>query len=250
MLKTALALTTLALLPALAKAGTAPPKAPSAALTTVAEATDLGFEFILGYDTEYNFRGQAYGENITYLDLGYEFSITDKLSLEIGGWYAVVPDAPDAFTEMDYYATLSYVMSENTTVGLSYTHYSYFNIDWADQLELGTFVETSWGSFDFAFAFYHDFQVDGQYVQAAVSRTFEVSDWLAIEPGALISANRTYLISDTGFNNVGLSLAFPIPVTDNLVLRPYIAAALPVDALKDAGFDDSVYGGVSLTLNF
>ena len=52
-----------------------------------------------------------------------------------------------------------------------------------------------------------------------------------------------------GFNNFDLRIGLPIAVGD-ATLTPYIAGSIAVDALEDAGGEDELYGGVSLSLSF
>jgi len=225
------------------KAGT--PIAPLPA----ADSPEIGAELSIGYDTHYIFRGFNYGENLVWAGVDIGVPLSDALSLNLGTWYGTL--AEDSYDELNLLAGLSYDLG-NFEVGVGAIWYYYpqgfdgggLGID--DSLELGATIGTSIGPVDVGLGYYYDLEEEGSYLELGAETTIELSDRVALVPGALVSYADDYFGVD-GFNNVGVSLSLPIALTDRATLKPYIAATWEID---DSGQEDEVYGGISLNVRF
>ena len=219
--------------------------APSSGGFSTGEPFSLGAEASLGYDSHYIFRGVDFGENLIWGDVNITAPVNDTVDLNIGAWYASLADGH--FDELDVYAALSADLGA-FTVGVGATWYYYPSND-DDALEPGISISTSAGPIDLSLGYYYDLETDGSYIELAAESAIELSDTVSLVPGVSVSyADDYYGVS--GFNNVGVSLALPIALTDNATLTPYVAGSLAIDGLEDLGEDDHLYGGVSLSISF
>jgi hypothetical protein len=214
---------------------------------------EFGAELSFGYDSNYIFRGVDYGENLVWTGLDLAVPLTQgsqPVELNLGAWYASLADT--AYDELNLLAGLGTSIG-GFDVGLGYMFY-YFPMDSSDANEVGLTVGRSVNlgaalGLDIGAGAYYDFETEGWYWEAAVETEFEISEHVSLVPGALISwADSYYGIS--GGNHVALTLKLPIQLTPTATLTPYIAGNLPYDKLDDAGEDDQVYGGVSLSISF
>ena len=221
--------------------------APSKGPVIIAEEEPLGFEVGVGYDSKYVFRGVDFGDHSVWASVDYSAPLTDSVDLSLGAWYETIADNGNSFEELDLLAGISFAAGP-VDIGLGVLWY-YFPDDGSDALELGTSVGTSAGPVDLGFATAYDFETEGWYFEISAESTIELTDTIALVPGVLVSYGEEYY-GVSGFNNVGLSLALPIALTDAATLTPYIAGSLALDALDDLGEDDHLYGGVSLSVSF
>ncbi len=219
--------------------------APKSESFTTNEPFDLGAEVSVGYDSKYVFRGVDLGDNLIWGDVNLTVPVNDTVSLNAGTWYATLAD--DDYDELNLYAALSADLGA-FEVGLGLTWY-YFPMTDDDALEPGITIGTSAGPIDLSLGYYYDLEVDGSYIELAAETAIELTDTVSLVPGVSVSYGDDYY-GVSGFNNVGLSLALPIALTDRATLTPYVAGSLAIDALEDLGEDDHIYGGVSLGVSF
>ena len=112
-------------------------------------------------------------------------------------------------------------------------------------------------------AVYYDVdEIEGLYAVASVGHSFALMDKVGLDLKASLGFgdadyNAGYFgLDDAALNDLVLSAALPIAVTENLSLTPSIGyMMLPDSDLEDAaeaayGEKDSVYGGVTLSLAF
>ena len=216
-------------------------------------APAIGAEVSVGYDTHYIFRGFNSGENLIWggVDVGVPLG-AEGLSMNLGTWYGSLADDP--YDELNLLAGLAYDLG-GFELGLGAIWYYYpqggdgdgLGID--DAFELGASIGSSFAGFDVGLGYYYDFEADGSYIELGAEKTFELSDRLGLTLGGVIAYGDDYY-GVSGFNNVGLSLALPIALTDTATLTPYVAGSIAIDALEDNGEDDHIYGGVSLSVSF
>lgn len=208
---------------------------------------DLGFEVGVGYDTKYIFRGVDFGDHSVWASIDYSAPLTDDLDLGLGVWYETIADTGNSFEELDLIGGLTYSLGA-VDLGVGVIWYYYPDTS-EDALEIGTSLGTSVGPVDFGAAAAYDFETEGFYFEVSAESTIELTDSVALVPGALVSYGDEYY-GVTGFNNVGVSLALPIALTKSATLTPYVAASFAIDALEELGEDDHIYGGVSLSVSF
>ena len=209
------------------------------------EPFSLGAEISGGYDTKYVFRGVDFGEHLVWGDVNIGVPVTDTVDFTLGTWYASLADAD--YDELNVYSGLSTDLGA-VEVGIGLTWY-YFPRTGGDVIEPGANIGTSVGPVDLSLGYYFDAEISGHYIELAGESTIEISDTIALVPGASISYGQDYY-GVSGFNNVGLSLALPISLTDTATLTPYIAGSFAIDALEDLGENDHFYGGVALGVTF
>ena len=210
---------------------------------------EIGAEVSVGYDTHYIFRGFNFGENLVWGGVDVSVPLDDALSLDLGSWYGTLADDP--YDELNLLAGITYDLG-GVQLGLGAIWY-YFpqgsgggGIGNDDAFELGASIGGSLGLVDVGLGYYYDFETDGSYIELGAESTIELSDRIALVPGAAIAyADDYYGVS--GFNHIGVSLALPIALTDTATLKPYIAGTWEIDG---SGADDEVYGGVSLSVSF
>jgi hypothetical protein len=217
-----------------------------------AEETEAGATtLVLAYDTHYMFRGASYGRHIGSMDLSHGFQISERWSSTLGTWIGVNPEGQNgSFSEVDLYARLDYAL-EDWVVGLTSTLYTYYDVPWELEPEVGIHVDRTFGGVDCSALLIHDFVAKGDYFQLSGTKSIECNDWLALEPSALVAVNHRYFIQDQGLSHVGLSLAASLQVADHAVLRPYVTYNVGLDAALDSGLvQNQLFGGVSLAFDF
>ena len=246
----------LSLLAASAFAGV-PAKAPAPVQPAPAEEP-LGITASIAYDSHYVFRGVLFAENLVSAAIDATIPVTDVISINAGAWYGssvddsgVFGNPPGSFQELDLYGAVMADLGA-VNVGLKYTHYFYFGdaeTGIEDVNELGVVATAALGPVDVSGGAYYDWTTEGFYFEVGVSKTFEITDRISIVPGALISLGDDYY-GVSSFNHVKVGVALPIKLTSTATLTPYIAGNLPMEDLDDAGEEDRVYGGVSLSVSF
>lgn len=214
----------------------------------------LGFTLTAGYDTHYIYRGVEVAENLVSVALNGSIALTEQASLDLGAWAATSADdsfrGNQSYQQLDLYAALMFDLNA-FKVGVKYQHY-FFEGDASDISgidEIGVVASTNLGFADLNGGAYYDEAADGFYFELGLSKSIALTDRVSLVPGALVSYAHDYYGID-GFNHVKVGVALPIKLTNNATLTPYVAANLPIDALDDAGADDQVYGGVSLSVSF
>ena len=209
------------------------------------EPFSLGAEVSVGYDSSYIFRGVDFGDNLIWGDVNIAMPLTDTVELSLGTWYASLADSD--YDELNVYGGISVDLGA-FELGLGATWY-YFPTGGDDIFEPGVSLGTSVGPLDLSLGYYYDTDVDGSYIELAAESTIELTDTISLVPGVSVSYGDDYY-GVSGFNNVGLSLALPIALTDTATLTPYIAGSIAIDKLEDNGEDDHLYGGISLSVSF
>ena len=235
-------------LPALAVSTALAGEAPVTEPAIVEEATPMfSSELGVNYASTYEFRGVDFGEHLVDVDLSTEIALAEGLSLSAGAWYASL--VQDDYTEFNLYTSLNKTFGD-FTLGLGYTWY-YFGADDADASEVnitGSYAIRESISLDGG-AFY-DFETEGYYFVTAATFSTELAGPVSFEANVGVSYNIDYYVDGDGFNNAFLQLAFPIALTETATFTPYVRGSLAMDVLDDAGNDDLLIGGASLTVTF
>lgn len=236
-------------LPALAVSTALAGEAPVTEPPVVVEEPTSMFSSELGvnYASTYEFRGVDFGDHLVDVALGTEVALAEGISLSAGAWYASL--VQDDYTELNLFTSLNKSFGD-LTVGVGYTWY-YFGSDDVDANEVNvtaSYAITDSLSLDGG-AFY-DFETEGYYFVTAATFSTEISGPLSFEANAGVAYNIDYYVDGDGFNNAFLQLAFPIALTDTATFTPYVRGSLSMDVLEDAGQDDLVLGGASLTVTF
>lgn len=235
----------------------APAKVPAPVQPPPAEEP-LGITASIGYDTNYVFRGVLFADNLVWSSLETTVALNDVISVNAGAWFGtsaddsgVFGDPAGSFHELDLYAAVLAKVGA-ATVGLKYTHYFYFGdveatVDDVD--ELGVIASVPLGIVDLNGGAYYDFTTEGFYFEVGVSKSIPLTDRISVVPGALVSFGDDYY-GVSSFNHVKVGVSLPIKLTSTATLTPYVAGNLPLEDLDDAGEEDRIYGGVSLSVTF
>jgi hypothetical protein len=206
---------------------------------------------VLAYDTHYMFRGANYGRHIVSTDISHSFGLSERWSALLGTWLAHNPEGINgSFSEADFYGRLDYTW-DDWVIGLTSTLYTYYDVPWALEPEVGIHLDRTLAGIDWSVLGIHDFQAKGQYAQLSGTRGFECTDWLQLEPAAVLALNNHYFIQGSGWSHLGLSLAASVQLAKHTVLRPYVTYNVALDAAKSEGLVvDQLFGGISLALDF
>lgn len=249
-------------LPALA--GTAPknpePVAPPP------EEEDLGFTLSAGYDSHYIFRGVQYAEHWISTGLALDLPLVDAVSLNLDANFGATAGDNSVLRDFGLGSYDRLELGGGVTadagfaeVGLGYRWYHHMgdlNEVLEDGHEVGLTIAKSIGPVNIGVGSYYDFAIEGWYFEAAVNSEITLTDAISLVPGIGIGygVDYTYHIESfggvDGFTAVTVSLAVPIKLTKTATLTPYVAGNLPIDALEEAGEDNQLYGGVSLSVRF
>jgi hypothetical protein len=209
----------------------------------------LGFTLSAGWDSAYIFHGTDVGENLIWQKLEFTKQLTDKLSLNVGEWYGHLFDY--TYNELDLYAGLRYNAGPvNLTAG--FTYYDYIDgSSLSAQYEPSFSISTNNLPVDLYATYFYDFEVDGTYLEAGMSKTVKINDKISAVAGAAIGYNLGYNTQEDGWNHVGVKLALPISLTKTATLTPYVAGNFALDATEGAFAEDNLFfGGVSLDVKF
>jgi hypothetical protein len=263
-------------LASLAQAGTSSPAASGKACNTcnapAADDSSLGLGLGVSYDTDYIFRGLDISEHWLRGSVDYSIPLSETTRLNLDASYGYqAGDTTLLGDDYDHYdLDLSYQRLElgagittdlgPVTLGAGYRYYMHdgdLGDIFEDTHEVGATVSTKLGFVNLGLGAYYDITNEGWYFDAKASTEIKICDKFSLVPSVGIGYAVDYdwqLATDlgqvTGFTAVNVALAAPIKVCKNVTITPYVAANLPVDALDDAGRDNQVYGGVSVTVRF
>jgi len=200
----------------------------------------------LGYDTDYVFRGQDYGDSLisTGIDLS-PITISDGVDLSLGAWHANTYDSD--FTELDLYAAAGLNLGGvDTQVGVTY--YTFGDGSDPDAVEPFISVSTDLMGVPVSLGYAYDTEQDGGWISLATGRSIELSDSFTLQASASLNYATDYAGVD-GLNNLDLRLGLPMAL-GSATVTPYIAGSIAIDDGEASGLDDEVYGGVSLSVSF
>lgn len=239
------------------------------ACTAAPEESSHGITLEAGYHTHYLYRGVLFGEN--WVDGGVDFTLplTEATRLDLDARYGFLAGEDSVLNDLAG-TDLSYQRMElgasvvtnlgDIELGAGYRYY-WHDGDLAnileDSHEVGVMAATQLGMVTLGLGAHYDITNEGWYLEARAATEIKICDMLSFVPSVGIGYAIDYdwqLVSDAsqldGFTAVSLSLSAPIKVTKNLTITPYISASLPVDALDDAGEDEELFGGVSISFKF
>jgi len=213
------------------------------------EPFSLGADISLGYDTDYVFRGYSDKEDLLTTTLNLNtISLGDGMNLDLGAWYANLDDG--SHTELNLFGGVSVDLGE-ASLSAGLTYYT-SGTDDLDTVEPYVGIGTEVAGLDVSIGYAYDTDQDGAFWAIGAGKSLELSDDITVDVSASLNYADDYDAGAgavKGFNNIDLRIGLPIAVGD-ATLTPYIAGSIAVDGLDDAGGDDELYGGVSLSLSF
>ena len=217
------------------------------AVAEVAPTSPFSTSLTVGYASTYEYRGVEIGDNLFNADLTTTYTVNDKLSLYAGAWYGTLWDGD--YDELDLTGGATYDLGP-VTIGALYRYYMY-DQDFDDNSEVGLLLSSkSMGGFVVSVASYYDFEFDGFYFEAGGAYSHQFNDMVGIKLSSGVSYQMDYTVNTDGFNHVFVQADMPIAIAKNVTFTPFIKGVFPIDVLDDAGADDLVLGGASLTVTF
>lgn len=256
-----LLLLSLGLLGSVAFAGAPSGKAASTCCTAAPADDSLGATLSVGYETRHMFHDVGIGANWVSGELDWSLPVTNTVSLEVGANYGGSADDKDgSIQRLDLFAGLRTNLGP-ANLGLGYRWIDYLGevndfLGLEQGHEVGLTLGTSAGPVNIDLAGYYDFGIEGWYFSAGVNTEIKITDRFSLVPGASIGYVVDYNYhglatgSLNGFTAVNLTLEAPIKLTKHASLVPFIGGRLAIDALKDAGLGDRLYGGAFIRVKF
>jgi hypothetical protein len=213
----------------------------------------MGMTLSAGYDTDYIWRGYDLGHDFAWTALDLSIPLGDSLEASLGVWYTDTFD-DDSNNEVNYYASLGQDFGA-FGVEIGYTHYAYPDAgNGPESNEAYISAGTTVGPLDVSLAYYHDFDLEVSYVEAAATTSIPLSSAVSLDPSVGISYadidDAPAGVEDSGFNHFFARLDLSIQLTDSATLTPYVATSSALDVAEDFGEDDYLWGGVSLSVDF
>ncbi|MFP6874234.1 MAG: hypothetical protein VCA55_12085 [Verrucomicrobiales bacterium] len=210
------------------------------------EPFSLGADITLGYDTEYVFRGAKLADDLLTATVNLNtISLGDGMDLDLGTWYANTYDG--GYTELNLFGGVSVDLGD-ASLSAGITYYTSGSGAFDDIVEPYVGIGTELGGLDVSIGYAYDTEVDGAFIALGAGKSLELSDSITVDVSASLNYGDDYY-GVAGFNNIDLRLGLPMALGD-ATLTPYIAGSIAVDDLEEAGGDDHLYGGVSLSVSF
>jgi hypothetical protein len=221
-------------------------------------AAELSGEAHAGYATQYIFRGQDLGNNLFYggFDGTYSGLFGMKnLSANAGVWggrFDFSPaGGPKVEGELDLLGSLAYDFGK-VQAEVGYTYYL-LDADGLDSQEAFASLSSYCEKYEmhFALSYFMDIrdQDNGGYLEASVSKNFELNEKLSLN----IEFLAAYLVEDSEFSHLGATLALPYQLNDIFTISPYVAATIELAGLKlvsPSNAENEYIGGVSISAGF
>lgn len=249
-------------------AGTAPSgKGCKTCCAPAPQDDSLGITATIGYDSTYVFRGIDLADHWVSAAIDWSIPLTSTVKLNLDAVYG--SSADDSFVGVNGASFERLEIGAGITadlggaeVGLGYRWYHNMgdsDIVMEDGQEVGLTVATKVGPLNVGAGAYYDFEGEGWYFELGVNSEIKLTESISLVPGASIGYHSNYtwhfdpaVVGNTGdgFTAVNLSLSLPIKLTKTATLTPFVAWNLPIDSLDDAGVDDQVHGGVSISVKF
>jgi len=227
------------------QAGVAPAPAPMAPAPSHSLLGDVTGELSAGYDSHYIFRGSNLGQDAVWTGLDLSVPLMEGVGLGLGAWY-INPTDGGALNddELDLYASLGTSLGM-VDVSVGYTAYLYPEAggDYTNEINVALGTELAGVAIGGLYAY--DFDLENHY--------FELSLGYGVAITESISADASVRVGfiEEDYTHTTVSLGFPIALTGNATLTPYIAGVWPEeDSRISAGGEDEVFGGASLSVSF
>ena len=219
-----------------AKAPVIEPEAPNAIYGSVS----------VGYESTYLFRGVDFGDDAPWSGLDLNYDLSDTVSINAGAWY-INPSEGSDNDELDLYASITKTFGD-LSISFGGTWF-YFPEASADVSELGTSLGYSLGFVDLGASYYYDFETEGHYYEAGVSKSIGLTDTIALNLATGAGFGSDYYDVD-GFSHVYVTAGLTFALSETVAFDIYVGGNFVGDDLSAAGEDDDVHGGASLTVSF
>jgi Bacterial protein of unknown function (Gcw_chp) len=207
------------------------------------------FDYSVGYDTEYVFRGFSYADDLAWVQTIFNYTIDETYSFWVGGLAAA--NSTGEYTEFDAIGEFG-VTHKSWYIGIGLNNYSYPATGDGDEFGMGLNLQKSLGKSPFSLInqFYYVPNLQSMVWTGGARAEGQISDRIGFEASADITYNHHYWIDDSGWNNVDCRLTLPISATPKITISPYLALSIPMAALTALDTPVYGYGGISATRSF
>ncbi len=202
----------------------------------------------VGYESTYIFRGVDFGDDAPYGSIDLGMNVAPGVTLDVGAWY-INPTESTFDDELDLYAWLNFSVGP-VSVGVGGTYYIFPEAGGGDTLEPGITLGYAIGEIaEISVGYYYDIEEEGSYIETSLSKSIDINDVISFNVGGGISYGIDYF-GVSSFNHAFVTAGPSIALTENASLDLYVGGNFPLEDLEDAGEDDDVHGGASITVSF
>lgn len=215
-----------------------------------------------GYHSIYEFRGVNFGDNLSTTGIDASKEIATDLTFSAGAWYGSTNGnrGNTATDELDLYFAFTKSF-ENFDLSVGYTKYLFLQDGGSGNNSSEWFVGASRefsNGVELSLTYYRDIDIfEGAYIEAQVSKSYELKDDVGLDLSAGISYSDGYNSdlngnSLNGLNSYFVSVSTPWDLGKGFVLTPYVKFLVADSELaNDNGESNNLLiGGVSLSYAF
>jgi hypothetical protein len=215
------------------------------AVATVEKKEPLGATISTGYMTHYVFYGVDFGEHAIWK--GLDYTVQTPIPIDIGVWY-VNPTDGNLDDELDLFASVTQEVG-GFEASLAISGYFYPESGDDSSYELGLTIERSLEVVDWNATAKYDFVIGGWYFETGLSKGIALCDCAELVFSGGVAYQHGYNAAASEWNHAYAMLAVPVSIRENVVVEPYVAGLLALDAVEDFQ-DDLVHAGISLNVSF
>lgn len=210
-----------------------------------------------GYDTEYYFRGDWLGDKPIWTGIDLAFALPGGFEFAPGLWYINPTETGGQTDELDIYATLSNEIY-GIGYGIGYAMYTYPEASISPDNEGSIFLGyTLFDLIDLSAALYYGevgtANNDYTYGEFGIGTGYDlglVALSLSYTYGDLLDGgDRSATNASLGDTNHNVTFGVDIPITETATVSAYVAYIVS-NGIEDSSEDDTVVGGVSLSVGF
>lgn len=201
----------------------------------------------VGYESDYIFRGLTFGEHAPWASVAINVPLATDVSLDLGTWYLNSTRGPVNFDELDTFAFLNFPLGPfKAAIGGTWYYYPELDTDNSEvaaklAYDVGTlFTLTGFGAYDFV--------GEGWYLELAANKVIPLAKCWDLGLTGGVSYVSDYFGFDS-WNNAFVRASLIYHLTQTTSLTAYVGGDFPLDAIE-AIQDDTLHGGVSLTVTF
>ncbi len=223
----------------------------ASALVAGNASAEIEYEIKSGYTSEYIFRGQNYGTDLTSLDVNLKTEY-NGIGLAAGVWSGSFHKGgfgSNTLTETDVFGEVSKDLGF-ATAAIGYIYYFNFGTgSFDDAGETYFSLAQTYFGVDFALAYYWDVTGNDNegYTQLTANKGFELSPCLTLNTGAVLG----YLAEQGTLDHLTVKVALDYAMTETATVSPFVAQSWD---LGDIGLNFSqaneFVGGAMLSVSF
>ncbi len=214
--------------------------------------TSLGneFEWSVGYDSHYIFRGEFLQYSTFWTELSYEWEINDTFSLGVTPWF--LQDAIADYDEWNLLVDLTATFGE-TEFTLGYAGFWYprgdigAGVGEGAEHEFSVGASRSLGPLTVGVLSAWNYNRDGFYYELSVEYEHELSDSLTLTPMVTSGWDHKYYDNGGGWNHMAFLVKVDWAVSSRLSVSPYVAENITSARLENR---NDFFGGIQIAMEF